>query len=200
MPSLPSARILIIATPTAPWTDFGAMIDDDHTVDVVRTEDELTEFPLVAYDLVFVDDRHPNVDSGTIAHRLATDAKLTLITDSEPANAGIDPDYDDHLVRPVTAWDFERTIDSLRARQAYIKRIDDHFEVARRMAEVAAATDDPHSNPEYRILNTRAEQLQAELTTLFETFSSLDDPAKIFYDLQPAGPPDPPTRPAAIVN
>ena len=200
MPSLPPASVLIIDTPTVSSREYGRAIDTDHTVDVVRTEDELAEFPPASHDLVFVDDRHPSIDPRTIAHRLVPEAKLALITDSEPADIGTDSDYDDYLLRPLTAWDVERSIDSLRARQVYISRVDDHFEIACRMAEVEATTDDPHADPEYQTLISRAEAVQAELTTLFETVSSLDDPAKIFYDLQPRVTPELPPRPATLAD
>ena len=198
MPSLPPASILVVEPPTAPQPVYSALIDDEHSVDVVRTDDELAAIT-TAYDLVFIDDRHPDIDAAAIDHLLTPQSKLTRITDSIPVEQGGSGAYDDHLVRPVTAWSLERTITSLRTRQAYVERVDEHFEVAQRLAELEAGSSDTQAKREHRALKSKADELESELSTLFETLSSLGEPAKIFYDLQPDPAAESSVRPPAIV-
>lgn len=199
MRSLPPATVLVIERPAAPWTDYDDLIADEHSVEIVRTKEEIEAAPTDAYDLVFIEDFHPDIHVAGADHHLGSEAAVTLITDSAPTGT-IDRACDDVLIRPVTAGALNQTIDRLRVRQAYVERSNEQFEVASRLVDVADEVDDPRTDDTYRALHSRLEELQAELMELIETLSRLGGAGELFHDLPSTQRVDPPPQPPAIAD
>ena len=199
MRSVPPTTILVIVSPTAPRTEYEELIDDKHSIDLVQTKEDLTESHTELYDIVIIDGCHPDLQEAAIDRHLLSEAKVTLVTNTPPGE-GVERFYDDVIVRPVTEGAVEKTIESLRVRQACMERLNEQYEVATRLAEAEAESGDPHTEKPSRALNARTQALQAEFRDLFETLSSLGEAAKLYRDLQPNQSVDPPERLPAIVE
>lgn len=200
MTPLPPAAILFVTADPDPAV-YSGIVDQGHTVDVRTLTDPIDQDLRVQYDVLVVDDRHPDFGPRRRDGTGPTREKLALITDSEPDPSVFDVGYDDYLLRPVSRSSFETTVQGLLTRRRYLERVDERFEVAKQLArlEATAEDDDLRTTPRYEALQSRLDALGSELDRLFDRLVAVDSHVAIFHDLQATDRPEPMVHGTAAV-
>lgn len=200
MTPLPQAAILFVTAD--PDTEvYSGIVDQGHTVDIRSLTDPIDQHLRAEYDVLVVDDRHPDFGPRRREGTAPTREKLALITDTEPDPSVFDVGYDDYLLRPISRSAFETTVQGLLTRQRYLERVDERFEVAKQLArlEATAESDDLQTTPRYQALKTRLDALGSELDGLFDRLMTVDSHVAIFHDLQATDRQEPVVRGTAAV-
>ncbi len=195
MSSHPSAKILILDENPRAKSRYRWMNADRHSVHFETTLPD----PADDYDIVFVTTHRP-VSVPELHDRLPPATKVGLITDSIPTENIYEQGFDGYLVRPVDREAFETTVRSLLARTRYAELVDEHFAVAKQLAELETNHDDAvlQNNPTYQALRTRLDDLTGAIEDRFDQICAAGSPEGVFYDIQPPTVDAPTSRPAAV--
>lgn len=119
-------------------------------------------------DVVLLDRRMPGLSGDEVLERIRErklDCRVGMVTAVEPDFNIVDMQFDDYVVKPVTAADLQSLVESLLARKAYNEKIQEYFSVASKRAALMEEKPeaDLEASEEYSRLEERAEQLEAEL-------------------------------------
>lgn len=201
MPLLPPATILVVEADPDRAGRYRRLARARHNVDLAASATEAKQRLTNQPDIVFVSDDRSEL-TATINRHLSGDAKLALITDSPPTGNIYEAGYDGYLVRPVDPQEFDVTVRNLLARTHYARRVDEHFDLATRIAEIETTTsdDEPGERAEYRTLKRRLEDLEDEIEGLFRQVCTGGPPIGVFYDLDSDGQTDPMASPPGVSN
>jgi len=110
------------------------------------------------------------------------DCRVVMVTAVDPGFDILDMQFDDYLCKPVDAATLRGAVEQQLRAKSYGDQLDEFFEVTAKMGvlEARRLPGELEDDEEYRDLESRADDLQGELSEIVEEF---DDIAHAFNDI-----------------
>lgn len=201
MTQLPPATILVVEGSRDQADRYRRLARARHTVDFAASVTEANRLLTDEHDIVFVAEDRAELTPATVKRRTSGDGKIALITDTAPTTDVYQEGYDGYVVRPVGPLEFDETVRNLLARTHYANRVDEHLDLATRLAEIETARREGHDGQAaFRTHKRRLQELEDEIEGLFQEVCAMGRPVEVFYDLDSNGQADPSATPPSLVN
>ncbi len=141
-------------------------------------EDALEEID-VDVDVVLLDRRMPDISGDEVLAKIREkgyDCRVIMLTAVDPGLDIVDMPFDDYLCKPVEKEDLVSAIDQQLQVQEYDDQLSEYFEVTSKLSllESELPPQELEKNDELSRLKQRKDELEAEMSELFDEFDSLE--------------------------
>lgn len=143
---------------------YAAWLGDDYDVRTAYGGHEALEGLDEDVNIVLLDRRMPGLSGYEIVERFrerGTDARIALVTATEPDFDALDVEFDEYVVKPVSMETLQDVVADLASRIKYDDPVQKYFALASKIATLGANKTDEELGH-----NERYEELQRDLASL----------------------------------
>lgn len=143
---------------------YADMLSDEYEVRTAFDGKEALEKYDYEVDIVLLDRRMPGLSGYEIVERFrerGTDARIALVTATEPDFDALDVEFDEYVVKPVSMETLQDVVADLASRIKYDDPVQKYFALASKIATLGANKTDEELGH-----NERYEELQRDLASL----------------------------------
>lgn len=164
--------VLIVDDEEAVADLYADTLADEYTVHTAYAGEEALEVIDSTVDIVLLDRRMPGLSGDDVVEeirRRAIDCRVVMVTAVDPDLDVISLDFDDYLVKPVSAEELHDAVERMLARDAYDAQLKEALAIASKMATLESKMDleDLEASDEYAAL-------EARFVALRDRFDDLD--------------------------
>ena len=171
-----SARVLVVDDEPETAEIIAKMLRPDYDVRIAYGGEEALETVDSTIDVVFLDRRMPETSGDEVLEAIRSrgiDCRVVMVTAAEPDTDIIKLDFDDYLVKPVSAETMRDAVERMLTRDQLDGRFMEAMSLASKMATLESKMGilDLESSEEYAELEARF----AEYRALFDEIEPSDD-------------------------
>ena len=138
------ATVLIVDDEQEVADTYAGALEDRHDVATTYSGEEALETIDPATDIVMLDRRMPGMSGDEVLAEIRSrghECRVVMITAVEPDIDIISMEFDEYLVKPVTAGQLQDVVDRMLARKDLSEQIQQMFTLASRLATLEAKLD-----------------------------------------------------------
>lgn len=183
-----SGTILLVDDEPSLAEMYAAHLDDRHEVHVATGGRACLEMIDDNTDVVLLDRRMPDLSGDEVLatiRREDYDCMVAMITAVRPREDIIEMEFDDYLVKPVSAGDLNAVVDELLLRAEYSSSVREMLSMAAKIGSLRAEhpVDSIDSNPKYRRLIDEYRNAISASDARFEEVIDRIDTRHLYVDL-----------------
>ena len=165
------ATVLVVDDEPELVSLYSAWLSESYDVRSATGGEDALEALDPSIDVALLDRRMPAVTGDDVLAEIrdrGIDCRVAMITAVEPDTSVIDMPFEDYLIKPIDREALVATVEVLLKRRTYDRKSREFFTLASKKAALEAAERDHTSDPEYRKLADRMEELRSSIDTTLD--------------------------------